>query len=1783
MGFGIILKKMQKTISTQEIRINPPDHIAAVEPSIVAVVATHNRPQLLARRSLPSIANQTRPPDMLIVVDDSDLRIRSFNKAAVAEFNAVGTKTVYLNNSRTQGASGAWNTALIHLQSTIPSAFVAILDDDDSWEPEYLHQCEKMVSERSLDMTASGIIYHESATMKGKLLDPPDRLVAKDLLTRNTNIQGSNIFIRLRKLLEAGGFDEALVSTTDRDICIRLADLKIVRYCALAGHLVHHYAENDRPRLSTPGAGVKRAGLDYFFRKHQGRMSEAEKSAFMRRSRRLFGCATPDTTPPFLPTAQLQGHVHENEATPPDTTPPFLPTAQTPYFCITDDVLDLVVGAITSPDVSKVINLMNSLAHKIGSRSDVTLKIILLENGGHGITVRNALRKAVDRASMQGLDITLKMLEQQAADAVDWELVSDKGQLTGQKSIAMSRTMLQHYLFLEASSRVETVVWILDDDVILESMGCGPDGSVGIRDIDYVSYIKQLKNTGISVALCQETGDPPLPTLSCIRTQLVDLYHNLLRIAILRPTDPYPSLQNENRISRSTRRDYYYDLSGTETDHLEMPFWYDTGGNDHSVEQAFNEMISRLHGILNGIQVFRPLVCTEPDQRVPTTSSVNRGPATLIFDVQTLRDFPNIVPTINGTDARRSDMVWCLLNHFIGGYNIIRVPLPVRQVREEIAGFHPDFESLLQDIGGYAFYSSLQDALANKIRLCRQVQKEPRGTAFLHFDEHEIKGVVDSYRKYVSERAHAFELNFIRIMGLLSSMRRFCWPDPTCEPTPWWLESQVYAASAAKLRKFVEILDSIYTDVHLDDFRRQILSIDAEAVICFLRNLPETVDRHRTGMQLPVDALRRSADVYVRSEFATGPLTCLGIGVEGVALTDGHLVYKCFHHYNPQDHRVSFLRSLIGKLSGYRTLPALQEVRCRDDHMIIVYPYEAGTRYAGGHLDGLLTLLRDCRRAGIACRNIHPDNLLVTPSGLRLIDYGTDIVPDNDLEFEQMCRRAFLTYRFTLRSDLKCLMTRALNDASIAELTGLEQFRNTLDPRGLNELFYQPMVRLIAKRQPKLVLDYGCGDGRLTERLVREETKVVGYDIDPTTIKKCLDRGSRVTYGGTELRTRLLAESTRFDTVICSLVLCTVADSLEFEAILRDLRQLVADSGEIFIAVCNPFYITALSTELAEKHLPEDFQYDGTFLYAKTLAVNGNRRTEVHRSCTTYLRAFCRSGFLVQELRELDGTDTRSILPASEHLVFRLSPAPLDGPRVSLLIKTCLMEWRTIERMVRHQVKQLENPSGFVEKIVVVDPSEGPFLRQYDQPDSDAHRAAMESLLRDGVVDRVIYASTDPKIIHSTYRKWFGVESAETHSSSGQQLFATLFGFDSCTGDYVLQLDSDLMIVRADRNHDYLTEMVDVMRCDHKTLFVSLNICRAETVPYTAQGPNGNWRVEVRGCLYDRQRLQSLLPVSNKLENGRFTLAWHRAFDQFIDSGYRSYRGGSHKIAFIHVPNSRKAEAGEWIDIVGSVERGHIPEVQMGRVELVGSATDWAGPPRSEPFVFVICGRNVPHGRFKRCLQSLLSQHSAEWGAVVVDDASTNGFGDYAEMLLADYADRVTLIRNERRRGAIYNTWNAVARVCIDPKTVVITLDADDALVGSHVLERIRTEYDDGADATVGSMLRLDKEASYPTSFNNPRCWTSNVWQHLRTFKKHLFDAIDIGNFKINGEWIDLATDWAFMVPIIEMAVNPRFIPDRLYLYEPAVPKDEDGRRERNRVIAHILSKTPCGVAKTLS
>jgi GT2 family glycosyltransferase len=250
---------------------------------IAVIVATKDRSAELANRALRSVAGQTRCPDYLVVVDDSDRRHRPANRRIVATLGLPKTRVSYHENDRTAGASGAWNVALDLLHRTVDDParlFVAFLDDDDRWAPTYLESCAQLARHDALDMVAADILRIEEPGAAPLHNRAPAELRATDFLVGNPGVQGSNLFVRLSVLLAAGLFDEALRSTTDRDLCIRIADLGGVRYGRLAAPLVEHFAESGRQRLTTPGSQSKQDGLTAFWRKYVGRMTASERIGF---------------------------------------------------------------------------------------------------------------------------------------------------------------------------------------------------------------------------------------------------------------------------------------------------------------------------------------------------------------------------------------------------------------------------------------------------------------------------------------------------------------------------------------------------------------------------------------------------------------------------------------------------------------------------------------------------------------------------------------------------------------------------------------------------------------------------------------------------------------------------------------------------------------------------------------------------------------------------------------------------------------------------------------------------------------------------------------------------------------------------------------------------------------------------------------------------------------------------------------------------------------------------------------------------------------------------------------------------------------------------------------------------------------------------------------------------------------------------------------------------------------------------------------------------------------
>jgi hypothetical protein len=150
----------------------------------------------------------------------------------------------------------------------------------------------------------------------------------------------------------------------------------------------------------------------------------------------------------------------------------------------------------------------------------------------------------------------------------------------------------------------------------------------------------------------------------------------------------------------------------------------------------------------------------------------------------------------------------------------------------------------------------------------------------------------------------------------------------------------------------------------------------------------------------------------------------------------------------------------------------------------------------------------------------------------------------------------------------------------------------------------------------------------------------------------------------------------------------------------------------------------------------------------------------------------------------------------------------------------------------------------------------------------------------------------------------------------------------------------------------------------------------------------------------------------------------------------------------------------------------------------------------------------------------------------------------------------------------------AIKHVCCNPMSVILTLDADDHLIGNDVIDQVADAYSRGADLTVGSMLRTDKHVKYPAILVNPRRHRGgNVWQHLRTFRKCLFDAIPSEMLKLDGDYIDVANDWAYMIPMVEMARHPVFLSQPLYLYEPSGEGKGEDKAKREEVISRIMAK----------
>lgn len=250
---------------------------------IVVLIATLPRIDELLHHSLIAIASQTLQPDSVVIVADK----RSFTIIEQQMLQSVlpHTSIIFLTNNQATGAAGAWNTGIAYLKSNNDPCFVAILDDDDSWTADHLQLCAQNAAMGKFELVLSGM----AIMSNGKVIaqNNPRSLKAEDFLTGNPGWQGSNTFISLSLLDQAGRFSNGMLSCNDRDLAIRVLDL--APQIAFTNRVTVSWQINHRDdALSAARSPQKLIGLSQFYRKYQNRMSEFHKEVFFDRIERLF-------------------------------------------------------------------------------------------------------------------------------------------------------------------------------------------------------------------------------------------------------------------------------------------------------------------------------------------------------------------------------------------------------------------------------------------------------------------------------------------------------------------------------------------------------------------------------------------------------------------------------------------------------------------------------------------------------------------------------------------------------------------------------------------------------------------------------------------------------------------------------------------------------------------------------------------------------------------------------------------------------------------------------------------------------------------------------------------------------------------------------------------------------------------------------------------------------------------------------------------------------------------------------------------------------------------------------------------------------------------------------------------------------------------------------------------------------------------------------------------------------------------------------------------------------
>ncbi|MBR8842471.1 MULTISPECIES: glycosyltransferase [Pseudoalteromonas] len=235
-------------------------------PLVTVWIPTCNRLSLL-KRAVKSVQNQTYKNLELFIVDNGST---DGTVEYLQQLSAQDSRVKIHCFDTNQGACRARNYAIQHAHGVYATG----LDDDDEFLPNRIAELVEAFDERYA-FVCSGYIW-DYGKIQRSLLD--SNLIIGIDAQLNFNQASNQVLTKRERLVEAGLFDESIVSSQDWELWTRM----ILKYGAgkrisTPSYIVH--TAHDKPRI-TDSLNNRMVGFQQFYERYGYLMSKSNKKCF---------------------------------------------------------------------------------------------------------------------------------------------------------------------------------------------------------------------------------------------------------------------------------------------------------------------------------------------------------------------------------------------------------------------------------------------------------------------------------------------------------------------------------------------------------------------------------------------------------------------------------------------------------------------------------------------------------------------------------------------------------------------------------------------------------------------------------------------------------------------------------------------------------------------------------------------------------------------------------------------------------------------------------------------------------------------------------------------------------------------------------------------------------------------------------------------------------------------------------------------------------------------------------------------------------------------------------------------------------------------------------------------------------------------------------------------------------------------------------------------------------------------------------------------------------------